>query len=109
MSDACLPQTEAVSFCFIFIIYFLSFLAGTTRVFPRFYSASFKLTSARFQTFAYNARTVRSSYIRSFDSSLRLMSCMFASNFEAISHVTLVLGPENGISMANNISHGYVS
>ena len=37
------------------------------------------------------------------------MSCMFASNFEAISHVTLVLGPENGISMANNISHGYVS
>ena len=29
-----------------------------------------------------------------FDSSLRLLTCMFVSNFEAIGHVTLVLGPK---------------
>ena len=32
---------------------------------------------------------------RNFDRNLRLMSCMFIPNFEAISHMTLVLGPEN--------------
>ena len=51
------------------------------------------------------------------------MSCMFVPNFEAISHVTLVLGPDNrpeslaqkpvliknGISTAKNILHGYIS
>ena len=32
---------------------------------------------------------------RNFDRNLRLMSCTFIPNFEAISHMTLVLGPEN--------------
>ena len=57
------------------------------RVFLCFYSAIFQLTSAKFQTFAYNSRTVWSSYMN-FDSSLRLMSYMFVPNFEAIGHVT---------------------
>ena len=30
-----------------------------------------------------------------FDSSLRLMSCIFVSNFEAISHAIFVLKPKN--------------
>ena len=34
------------------------------RVFLCFYSAIFQLTSARFQTFAYNSRTVRSSNMK---------------------------------------------
>ena len=34
------------------------------RVFLRFYSAIFQLTSAKFQTFAYNSRTVGSSYMK---------------------------------------------
>ena len=34
------------------------------RVFLCFYSAIFQLTSAKFQTFAYNSRTVRSSYMK---------------------------------------------
>ena len=34
------------------------------RVFLCFYSAIFQLTSAKFQTFAYNSRTVGSSYIK---------------------------------------------
>ena len=34
------------------------------RVFLCFYSAIFKLTSARFQTFAYNSRTVWSNYMK---------------------------------------------
>ena len=63
------------------------------RAFFRFYSAIFKLTSAKFQSFADNSRAARSSYIK-FDSSLRLMSCMLAPNFEANSHVTSVLGPQ---------------
>ena len=79
------------------------------RVFLCFYSAIFQLTSAKFQTFAYYSRTVRSSYI---DSSLRLMSYMFVPNFEAIGHVTLVLEPENrpaslaykAISVKNGLS-----
>ena len=65
------------------------------RVFLCFYSAVFQLTSAKFQTFAYNSRTVclgRPAWI--FDSSLRLMSRIFVPNFEAIGHVTLVLGPK---------------
>ena len=64
------------------------------RVFLCFYSAIFQLTSAKFQTFAYNSRTIGPSYMK-FYSSLRLMSCMFVPNFEAIGHVTLVLEPEN--------------
>ena len=84
-----------------------------------FYLAIFKLTSAKFLTYAYNLRTVKSNNMK-FGSSLRLMSCMFVSNFEAISHVTLVLGPENrpeslsqkavlfknGLSVVKNISLG---
>ena len=34
------------------------------RVFLCFYSAIFQLTSAKFQTFAYNSRTVGSSYMK---------------------------------------------
>ena len=34
------------------------------RVFPCFYLAIFQLTSAKFQTFAYNSRTVGSSYMK---------------------------------------------
>ena len=34
------------------------------RVFLCFYSAIFQLTSAKFQTFAYNSRTVRSNYMK---------------------------------------------
>ena len=51
------------------------------------------------------------------------MSYMFVSNFDAIGHVTLVLGPENrpaslaykaisvknGLSTAKNILNGYMS
>ena len=64
------------------------------RVFLCFYSAIFQLTSAKFQTFAYNSRTVWPRYMK-FGQQLRLMSCMFVPNFEAIGHVTLVLEPEN--------------
>ena len=64
------------------------------RVFLCFYSAIFQLTRAKFQTLGYNSSTVWSRYIN-FDSSLRFMSCMFVSNFEAIGHVTLVLEPKN--------------
>ena len=64
------------------------------RVFLCFYSAIFLLTSAKFQTFAYNSRTVGSSCMN-FDSSLRLMSYKFVPNFEAIDLVTFVLEPEN--------------
>ena len=46
-----------------------------------------------FQTSAYTSRTIKSTW--NFDSSLRLMSCMFVPNFGTISYVTLVLGPEN--------------
>ena len=62
------------------------------RVFLCFYSAIFQLTSAKFQTFAYNSRTVWSSNMKF---CLRLMSYMFLSNFEAICHVTSVLQPKN--------------
>ena len=34
------------------------------RVFLCFYSTIFQLTTAKFQTFAYNSRTVRSSYMK---------------------------------------------
>ena len=57
-----------------------------------FWLAIFQLTSAKFQTFAYNSRVVWSGYMK-FWPSLRLMNCMFVSNFVAIGHVTLVLEP----------------
>ena len=40
------------------------------------------------------------------------MSCMCVSNFEAIGHVTLVLGPENRhgrFGVKSRLSHGYMS
>ena len=37
---------------------------SSRRVFLRLYSAIFQLTSAKFQTFAYNSRTVGSSYMK---------------------------------------------
>ena len=60
---------------------------------------------------------------QNFDSSLRLISCMFISNFEAIGPVTLVLGPKNRpkkfcvksgliqkrLKYGKNISYGYMS
>ena len=42
------------------------------RVFVCFYLAIFQLTSAKFQTFAYNSRTVWSSFMK-LDGNLRLM------------------------------------
>ena len=44
------------------------------------------LTSAKFQTFAYNSITVWSSYVK-FGSSLKLMNCAFVTTFEAIDDV----------------------
>ena len=64
------------------------------RVFFLFLLGIFQLRSAKFQTFAYNSRTVWSSFVK-FGSSLRVMSYMFVPNFEAIGHVNLVLEPEN--------------
>ena len=64
------------------------------RVFLCFYSAIFQLTSAKFQTLLITRERLGLASLN-FDSSLRLMSCMFVPNFEAIGHVTLVLGPEN--------------
>ena len=61
------------------------------RVFLCFYSAIFQLTSAKFQTFVYNSRTVRSSYIKFWQQ----LSYMFVPNFEAIGQATLVLEPKN--------------
>ena len=55
-----------------------SFLGRFGHKFLCFYAAIFKLTSAKFQTFAYNSRT-----------------CTFVPNFEAIGYVTWVLGPKN--------------
>ena len=42
----------------------------------------------------YNFRVLFTPLMNS-DSSLRLMSCMFVHNFEAIGHATSVLEPEN--------------
>ena len=63
-------------------------------VFLCFYSAIFQLTSAKFQTFAYNSRTVWSRYMK-FRHQFEINDCMIVLNFEAIGHVTLVLGPKN--------------
>ena len=58
------------------------------RVFLCFYSAIFKLMSAKFSVWSTVAPW-------NFDSSFGLMSCMFVPNFEAIILVTLVLESEN--------------
>ena len=53
------------------------------RVFLCFYSAIFQLTSARFQTFAYNSRTVSSSYMKfgqQFDINELYVSTQFRGN-----------------------------
>ena len=50
--------------CTIQFIYFYWNDRRSRRVFLWFYSAIFQLTSAKFQTFAYNPRTVRSSYMK---------------------------------------------
>ena len=61
-----------------------------------FYSAIFQLTSAKFQTFAYNSRTVWCSYMKFWQQfEINELYCMFVPNFEAIGHVTSVLEPEN--------------
>ena len=64
------------------------------RAFLCFYSAIFKRTCAKFQTLAPNSRTVWLA-TWNFGYSLRLMSCMFVPNFEAISLVTLISGVKN--------------
>ena len=64
------------------------------RVFLCFYSAIFQLTSAKFQTFAYNSRTVWSSYMK-FGQQVESNKLYVCTKFEAIGHVTLVLEPEN--------------
>ena len=87
-----------------------------------FHSAIFQLTSAKFR-FLLMTRERFGLATRNFDRNLRLMSSTFIPNFEAISHMTLVLGPKNcpknlakkavslnnGLSTAKNISHDYMS
>ena len=91
------------------------------RVFLCFYLTILKPTNM-FLTFAYNSKPVWSRYIE-IDSGLRIISCILVPNFEAISHVILVLGPKNchksliykavsfknGLSTAKNFLHGYTS
>ena len=50
-----------------------------------FYSAIFKLRSTKFQTFAFNSKTVRPKSFINFDSSSKLISSMFKPKFEVIS------------------------
>ena len=52
-----------------------------------FYSVIFKLTSLKFQTFAYNSKTVRSRYIK-FWQQFEINKLCILSNFEAKDHVT---------------------
>ena len=66
------------------------------RVFLCFDSAIFKLTSAKFQTFAYTVTQEQLSLASpNFDKKLKLINYMFLPNFEAIGLATLVLEPEN--------------
>ena len=51
--------------------------------------------SVKFQTFADKSITILHLATRNFDSSLRLLICLFVPNSEAIGHVNLVLGPKN--------------
>ena len=50
------------------------------RVFLCFYSAIFQLTSAKFQTFAYNSRTVGSSYMK-FEQQLKINELYVCTKF----------------------------
>ena len=64
------------------------------RVFFCFHSAIFKLTSAKFQTFGYNLRTVWSGFIK-FLQQFEINDLFLCTYFEATGHVTLILKPEN--------------
>ena len=57
------------------------------RVFVCFYSAIFKLTSAKFQIFAYNSRTVRFGCMK-FWQQVEINELYVLPNFEAKDHVT---------------------
>ena len=59
-----------------------------------FHSAIFQLTSAKFRLLLMTRERFDLA-TRNFDRNLRLINCMFIPNFEAISHMTLVLGTEN--------------
>ena len=63
------------------------------RVFLCFYSAIFQLTSAKFQTFAYHSRTIRSSCMK-FWQQFEIIELYIIPNCEAIGHVTSVLESE---------------
>ena len=97
----CLPQKffdTSSFFCFgkMYLVYFHRNNRRLRRVLLCFYSAIFKLTSVKFQTFAFNLRMVRLAR-QNFDISLRLMSSIIVPNFEAIDYVPLALRPENRI------------
>ena len=64
------------------------------RVFRCFYSAIFQLTSAKFQTFAYNSRTVGSSYMK-FGQQFEINELHVCTKFGDNRSRDLVLGPEN--------------
>ena len=69
---------------------------SSRRLYLCFYSAIFKLTSVKFQTFVYryNSRTVIPSSTK-FRQQFEINELFATPNFEAIGPVTLVLGPEN--------------
>ena len=50
--------------------------------------------SVSFQTFVYNSRTVWSSFMK-FWQQFKIVDLHVCTKFEAIGHVTLVLGPKN--------------
>ena len=54
----------------------------------------FQTNECKVQTFAYNSGTIWSTNMK-FANDLKLLICMFIPNFEAISLVTLLLGPQN--------------
>ena len=59
------------------------------RMFVCFYSPIFQLMSAKFQTFAYNSRTVRSSCMK-FWQQFEINELYVSPNFKAIGHMTLI-------------------
>ena len=77
------------------------FLSGTTAAhiayfFFGFHSAIFKLTSAKFQTFANNSRTFRPTCMKFYlQFKINKLLYLFLTNFKAIVHMALVLGPKN--------------
>ena len=92
------------------------------RLFLCFYSAIFQLTSAKFQTFAYNSRTVESSYMKfrqQFEINELYVCTKFRGNTSRdfgfrtrkppASLAYKVVSVKNGLSTAKNISYGYMS